>query len=30
VTIWQTVSALEEEFKDRAAKLGEAKREVRA
>lgn len=28
VTIWQTVSALEEEFKDRAAKLGEAKREA--
>ena len=28
VTIWQTVSALEEEFKDRAAQLGEAKREV--
>lgn len=28
VTIWQTVSALEEEFKDRAAKLGEAKRQA--
>jgi hypothetical protein len=28
VTIWQTVSALEEEFKDRAVKLGEAKRDV--
>lgn len=28
VTIWQTVGALEEEFKDRAAMLGESKREV--
>lgn len=27
VTIWQTVNALEEEFKDRAAKLGEAKKQ---